>query len=95
MVFNAAGNDVRSEVALDDDGKVKFFSRYFKSELNADERRRLLSIPNLTPGDFRTVRERLYFLAGKNGADNARRIAALGVESAAKKDSRAIIGFVR
>ena len=81
--------------ALDDDGKVKFFKRYFKSELSADERRRLLSIPNLTPGDFRTVRERLYFLAGKNGADNARRFAALEVESAAKKDSRAIIGFVR
>ena len=79
--------------ALDDEGKVKFFSRYFKSELNADERRRLLSIPNLTPGDFRTVRERLFFLAGKNGADNARRIAALEVESAAKKDSRAHIGF--
>jgi hypothetical protein len=79
--------------ALDDDGKVKFFSRYFKSELSADERRRLLSIPNLTPGDFRTVRERLFFLAGKNGADNARRLAALEVESAAKKDSRAHIGF--
>lgn len=81
--------------ALDDEGKVEFFSRYFKSELNADERRRLLSIPNLTPGDFRTVRERLYFLAGKNGADNARRLAALEVESAAKKDSRAHIGFDR
>ena len=79
--------------ALDDEGKVKFFSRYFKSELSADERRRLLSIPNLTPGDFRTVRERLFFLAGKNGADNARRLAALEVESAAKKDSRAHIGF--
>ena len=79
--------------ALDDEGKVKFFSRYFESELNADERRRLLSIPNLTPGDFRTVRERLYFLSGKNGADNARRIAALEVESAAKKESRAHIGF--
>lgn len=79
--------------ALDDEGKVKFFNRYFKSELNADERRRLLSIPNLTPGDFRTVRERLFFLAGKNGADNARRLAALEVESAAKKDSRVHIGF--
>ena len=27
-------------------------------------------MPNLTPGDFRTVRERLFFLAGKNGADD-------------------------
>ena len=42
---------------------------------------------------IRTVRERLFFLAGKNGADNARRIAALEVESAAKKESRAHIGF--
>ena len=30
---------------------------------------------------------------GKNGADNARRIAALEVESAAKKESHAHIGF--
>lgn len=81
------------QMAALDDGKVKFFSWYFKSELNADERRRLLSIPNLTPGDFRTVRERLFFLAGKNGTDNESRLAALEVESAAKKDSRAHIGF--
>ena len=39
------------------------------------------------------MRERLYFLAGKNGADNARRLAALEVESAAKRDPRAHIGF--
>lgn len=79
--------------ALDDDGKVKFFSRYFKSTLTADERRRLLAIPDLTPGDFRTVRERLYFLRKKSGVDNARRIAALEAEAKAKKESRAPIGF--
>ena len=42
---------------------------------------------------IRTVRERLFFLAGKNGTDNARRIATLEVESEAKKDYRVHIGF--
>lgn len=79
--------------ALDDDGKVKFFRRYFKKALTADERKRLVSIPNLTPGDFRTVRERLYFLRKNSGVDNARRIAALEAESKAKKESREPIGF--
>jgi len=79
--------------ALDDDGKVKFFKRFFKKSLTADERKRLVSIPNLTPGDFRTVRERLYFLRKKSGVDNARRIAALEAEAKTKKESRAPIGF--
>ena len=81
--------------ALDDDGKVKFFRRYFKSTLTADERRRLVSIPNLTPGDFRTVRERLYFLGKKKGSGNERLLSALEVESAVKNGARAPIGFVR
>ena len=80
--------------ALDDDGKVKFFRRYFKSALTADERRRLASIPNLTPGDFRTVRERFYFLGRKRGADNVSLLSALEGESAVKKGSRAPIGFM-
>lgn len=79
--------------ALDDDGKIKFFRRYFKTALTADERRRLLAIPNLTPGDFRTVRERLYFLGKKSGIDNIRRIAALEEESKAKNKSCIPIGF--
>jgi SpoVK/Ycf46/Vps4 family AAA+-type ATPase len=79
--------------ALDDKGKVKFFRRYFKSNLTADERKRLASISNLTPGDFRTVRERLYFLGKKIGADNARLLSALEAEVAAKKENRALIGF--
>ena len=79
--------------ALDADGKVKFFRRYFKSDLTADERMRLVSIPNLTPGDFRNVRERLYFLGKKRGSGNARLLSALEVESAVKKGSRAPIGF--
>ena len=80
--------------ALDDEGKIKFFRRYFKSALTADERNRLLSIPNLTPGDFRTVRERLYFLGNKRGPDNLRLLSALEVESAIKNESRTPIGFM-
>ena len=79
--------------ALDDDGKVKFFNRYFKTGLTADERRRLVSIPDLTPGDFRTVRERSYFLGRKRGSGNAQLLSALEVESTAKKERRAPIGF--
>ena len=81
--------------ALDNDGKVKFFRRYFKSALTADERRRLVSIPNLTPGDFRNVRERLYFLEKKKGSGNARLLSALEGESAVKQGNCAPIGFVR
>ena len=76
------------------DGKVKFFSRYFKSALTADEQRRLVSIPNLTPGDFRTVRERFYFLGKKRGANNMCLLSALEGESAVKKENRAPIGFM-
>ena len=79
--------------ALDDYGKVKFFRRYFKSALTDDERRRLVAIPDLTPGDFRNVRERLYFLGKKRGSGNERLLSALEVESAVKKGSRAPIGF--
>ena len=79
--------------ALGDDGKAKFFSRYFKSALTADEKKRLASIPNLTPGDFRTVRERLYFLGKKRGSGNARLLSALESEAAAKKGTRTPIGF--
>ena len=77
------------------DGKVKFFRRYFKSTLSADERRRLVSIPNLTPGDFRTVRERFYFLGRKRGTDNVSLLSALEGESAVKKENRTLIGFMQ
>ena len=80
--------------ALDDDGKVKFFRRYFKTALTADERSRLVSIPNLTPGDFRTVRERFYFLGREGVADNMCLLSALEGESAVKKENRTPIGFM-
>ena len=45
------------------------------------------------PRDFRTVRERLYFLGKKIGADNASLLSALEAETAAKKENRVPIGF--
>ena len=56
-----------------------------------EERTRLQAIPNLTPGDFRTVREELYYLKGRQ--TNAARLEALEAESAAKGLVRAKIGF--
>lgn len=76
---------------LSEDGKIKFFDRYFKTPLTESEKRRLMGINSLTPGDFRTVRERLYFLS-KNET-NAERLAALEAESETKERTHAKIGF--
>ena len=69
---------------LDDEGKRLFFERMFKSELAEDELLRLKAIPNLAPGDFRTVRQSLFYYGGD--ITNARRLDELERESAAKKD---------
>ena len=50
--------------------------------------------PNLTPSDFRTVRERFFFLGKERGIDNVCFLSALEVEAAAKKGNRAPIGFM-
>ncbi|MBE6366890.1 MAG: AAA family ATPase [Lentisphaerae bacterium] len=67
---------------LDNYGKLTFFSRMFHTRLNQAERRRLDAIENLTPGDFRTVRQSLYYL---DEVSNAARLSALEQESSAKK----------
>ena len=67
---------------LDDAGKRTFFQRFFGDPLTDDEAAELDAIPNLCPGDFRTVRQLLDYLPG--GATNARRLAALREESARK-----------
>ena len=67
---------------LTDEGKHIFFERYFKTPLTEEERRRLNGIANLTPGDFRTVRESLYYLS--NRQTNAARLNALEAESKEK-----------
>ena len=67
---------------LDNDGKLSFFSRMFHTLLTTAERRRLEAMENLTPGDFRTVRQSLYYL---DEVSNAARLSALEQESSVKK----------
>ena len=76
---------------LTDEGKGIFFQRYFKTPLTDEERSRLNGIANLTPGDFRTVRESLYYLSARQ--TNTARLNALEAESEAKGLKRAKIGF--
>ena len=80
---------------LDDDGKRIFFERMFKTTLANDELARLKAIPNLAPGDFRTVRQSLFYYGG--AITNQDRLAALERESAAKNGGafalRGKVGF--
>ncbi len=63
--------------------KRTFFERFFRTPLTPAEKEALAAIPRLCPGDFRTVRQSLWYLPG--GSDNARRLAALREESAQKE----------
>lgn len=77
---------------LDDAGKRIFFERMFKSKLSGAEAARLDAVANLAPGDFRTVRQSLYYLG--SDVDNAMRIGELEKESAIKSGAHhAKIGF--
>ncbi len=69
---------------LDNYGKTVFFERMFATKLTTAERRRLEEIENLTPGDFRTVRQSLYYL---DEVSNTARLSALEQESSVKKSS--------
>lgn len=76
---------------LTDEGKGIMFHKYFNSRLTKAESARLAAIANLTPGDFRTVRDELFYLS--DNQTNAARLAALEAESEAKGRERAKIGF--
>ena len=78
---------------LENDGKKVFFKKVFNSELTADEEKELLAIPNLTPGDFRAVKESLRFVA--DDASNSDRLAALREEVRLKPDTKSSshVGF--
>ena len=78
---------------LENSGKKIFFEKVFKSELTADEEKELFSIPNLTPGDFRAVKESLRFVA--DDATTANRIAALREEVRLKPGTKSSshVGF--
>ena len=67
---------------LDAAGKRTFFERFFGTPLTEDEAAELAAIPNLCPGDFRTVRQRLDYLPG--ASTNARRLESLREESRRK-----------
>ena len=78
---------------LDSEGKRLFFERMFASRLTSAEAARLDAIPDLAPGDFRTVRQAMFYLDGV--ADNAIRLGALEKEAAVKRQGRvtAPVGF--
>jgi SpoVK/Ycf46/Vps4 family AAA+-type ATPase len=81
---------------LDNYGKIVFFERMFDTKLSITERKRLEAIENLTPGDFRTARQSLYYL---DEVSNAARLSALEQESSVKnsqakqENSNSKIGF--
>ena len=71
---------------LDEAGKKLFFERMFRTTLTDTEAAQLAGIRNLTPGDFRTVRQGLFYLG--QDVTNAERLEALKRESAAKNANR-------
>jgi SpoVK/Ycf46/Vps4 family AAA+-type ATPase len=78
---------------LDDAGKKLFFERMFKTSLSKDDAAELDKIGNLAPGDFRTVRQEMFYLG--EGQTNEELIAALKEECSLKKDDDSLskIGF--
>lgn len=76
---------------LDQDGVRIFWRRYFGTEPEEDVWRRLARMDRLTPGDFRTVRQELYYLGGDVNDDD--RLEALASELAAKTKRSRPIGF--
>ncbi len=76
---------------LDTAGKRLFFERMFKTHLSDVDAMRLAGIPSLAPGDFRTVRQSLYYLGG--AVSNETRLNELEKESSLKKNAPRRIGF--
>ena len=78
---------------LDEVGKRLFFERMFKTKLTDADAAQLAEVRNLAPGDFRTVRQSMYYLGGT--VTNAQRIAELAKESSVKRDTKKAgrIGF--
>ena len=76
---------------LDTAGKRLFFERMFKTRLSDAEAARLAGIPSLAPGDFRTVRQSLFYLGG--AVTNETRLNELEKESSLKKNAPRRIGF--
>ena len=58
--------------------------RLRQSKLSEEEERKLAEVPRLAPGDFRTVRQSLFYLGGSISNEN--RIEALRRESESKQN---------
>ena len=78
---------------LDDAGKKSFFERLFKTALTEGEFAELKTVRNLAPGDFRTVRQKSFYLSETPTNDDL--VAALRQECQMKPDGdkSAEIGF--
>ena len=76
---------------LEAEGKRAFFERMFHTRLTEEESMRLAAIPSLAPGDFRTVRQSLYYLGGT--VTNDTRLSELEKESSLKKGTSRRVGF--
>ena len=76
---------------LEAEGKRAFFERMFHARLTEEEALRLAAIPSLAPGDFRTVRQSLYYLGGT--VTNDTRLNELEKESSLKKGTSRRVGF--
>lgn len=78
---------------LENAGKRLFFEKMFKTSLTEAELKRLSQINNLTPGDYRTVRQSLYYL-GEDSLKNDIRLSELEKECSLKKcEKQHFIGF--
>ncbi len=79
---------------LDAAGKLAFYHRVFSElcpePLAEPAKRRLTNIADLTPGDFHTVRQAMFYLAGVDGhaATHNELLAGLEQESRAKRQSK-------
>lgn len=71
---------------LENEGKAHFFEHMFRRKLTEAERRELDAIPRLCPGDFRTVRQSLFYLDGET--TNADYLEGLRLEADAKQKSQ-------
>ncbi len=87
---------------LDAAGKLAFYQRVLselcQEPMNEPAKRRLTSIADLTPGDFATVRQAMYYLSSSDGnsVTHAELLSALEQETEAKRQGKSgNFGFVR
>jgi len=77
---------------LKPEGRETFFRRFFGMAAEGDAGRRLAALDRLTPGDFRTARQSLYYLGGTRTAEDY--VAALEREVEMKSETEPrVVGF--